>query len=229
MINTKSKTRHFALASLVVGVGAFSVAFVAPGCGGSGSSNHGLGFGGGTATRAQVLRGRALVTTHACADCHAQGLDDPSSATWLAGYTGAPNDPGSFQLGPFTANAANLTPDATGMAGFTPLQVYNALKHGLDPEDTPSVVITGETPGVGNFPATPHYLAPIMPWSNWRHMSDDDLWAMVAYLKHGIKPVNNAVPDGTAPGDFWASASTNGANGPVTLPAYPATGEVFNP
>jgi len=156
-------------------------------------------------------------------------VDDPSSATWLAGYTGAPGDPGSFQLGPFTANAANLTPDATGLGNFTPLQIYNALKHGLDPEDTPSVVITGETPGVGNFPATPHYLAPVMPWSNWRHMKDDELWAIVAYLKHGIKPVNNAVPAGTAPPDFWASASQNGANGPVDLPSYPAAGEVFNP
>jgi hypothetical protein len=204
--------------------------FIAPGCGGSGSGVGGLNANGGTATQAQVLKGRYLVTTHACADCHAQGVDDPNSATWLAGYTGAPGDPGTFQLGPFTANAANLTPDATtGLGNDTPLQIYNALKHGLDPADTPSVVITGDTPGVGNFPATPHFLAPIMPWANWRHMKDDELWAIVAYLKHGIKPVSNAVPAGTEPGDFWASASENGANGPVDLPAYPASGEVFNP
>jgi len=41
---------------------------------------------------------------------------------------------------------------------------YNALKFGLDPGATPDAVITSTTPGTGNFPATPHYLAPPMPW-----------------------------------------------------------------
>jgi hypothetical protein len=58
-------------------------------------------------------------------------------------------------------------------------------------------------------------------------MTDTDLWAIVAYLKHGIKPVVNAVPDGTEPGDFWASAVPG--LGPVTIPAFPATNEAFNP
>ena len=35
-----------------------------------------------------------------------------------------------------------------------------------------------------------------MPWPAFRHKPDDELWAIIAYVKHGIKPVNNAVPAG---------------------------------
>jgi hypothetical protein len=225
-----SKVGRLRWAGLVAGGAIFGFSLVAaPGCGGTGNSNTGgIGPFGGTATLAQVLRGRDVVATHACANCHAQAKNDPNSGTWMAGWTGG-QAPGSFQLGPFTVNASNLTPDATGIVAFTPLQIYNALKHGLDPANTPSVVITGDTPGVGNFPSTPHYLAPIMPWNSWRHMTDDDLWATVAYLKHGIKPVSNAVPAGTEPPDFWASSVTPNIIGPAKFPLYPATNEAFNP
>src|SRR4029453_9009567 len=104
-------------------------------------------------------------------------------------------------------------------------QVYNALKFGLDPEDTPDVTITSTTPGQGNFPTQPHYLAPPMPWPTFRHMSDDDLWAIVAYIKHGIKGVTNTVPNSQGPPDFWASSYTDAAVGPANLPAYPAGNE----
>lgn len=211
----------FIAAGVILGV-----SLVTPGCGGSGSSSSGLTATGGTATMAQVIQGRNVVLTHACANCHSQDINDPSSAKWLAGWTGG-QAPGTFQVGPFTVNAPNLTPDPTGLAGVTSLQIYNALKHGLDPKSTPSVVITGDTPGQGNFPATPHYLAPIMPWASFRHMTDNELWSVVAYLQHGIKPVNNVVPEGTEPPDFWAS-NVPGL-GPVTVPPYPAASEAFNP
>src|SRR5947209_381402 len=95
---------------------------------------------------------------------------------------------------------SNLTPDvATGIGAHTDRQIYNALRFGLDPEDTPDVTITSTTPGQGNFPATPHYLAPPMPWSSFRHHSDENLCPMVAYLKHGIKPFANSVPDSQGP------------------------------
>lgn len=202
------------------------------GCGGSSSDNSNNGLPNGRATLSQVQQGRQVVTSSACADCHGQGLNDPSSPTWLAGYLTSEggNGPGIFQLGPFTVYAANITPDTTnGIGKYTDRQIYNALKHGLDPASTPDVVITGDTPGQGNFPSQPHYLAPIMPWGSWRHKSDSDLWAIVAYLKHGIKANSNAVPDGTAPPDFWASSVTASQIGPVDFPAYPATSEVFSP
>ena len=51
----------------------------------------------------------------------------------------------------------------------------------------------------------PHYVAPPMPWTAWRHMSDADLRAIAAYLKRGLKPVVNKVAESEGPPDFWAS------------------------
>src|SRR5207302_10892667 len=118
---------------------------------------------------------------------------------------------------------------ATGIGRFTDRQLFNELRFGLDPADTPDVVITSTTPGQGNFPATPHYLAPPMPWPAFRHMTDDELWAIVAYIKHGIKPVSKTIPSSTGPGDFWASSYTTAAIGPYPAPAYPTASERFSP
>jgi hypothetical protein len=68
-----------------------------------------------------------------------------------------------------------------------------------------------------------------MPWPFWRYMTDADLWAVVAYIKHGIKPVSNKVPDSQAPPDHWASAYTPDKIGPYPLPAYPSSNEEFKP
>ena len=161
----------------------------------------------------QVLLGRKLVIHHACGGCHGGG-DDPAAKGWLAG---AMRPDQEFQIGAcsvanptakpcFTTRPRNLTPDnATGLGRFTERQIFNALRYGLRPEDTPDVEITSTTPGQGNFPATPHYLAPPMPWPEWRHMSDQELWAIAAYLKRGLKPVVNRVAESEGPPDFWAA------------------------
>ena len=222
----KHLRRRIQVAVTVAGLAGVGILAVAPGCGGSGTD-----LPSGRTNMSQVLRGRQLVFQSGCSDCHAGGVENPSSATWLAGYTGPATTPGpgSFQVGPFWVYAANITPDvATGLGGVTDRQVYNALKFGLDPSFTPSVVITGTTPGAGNFPATPHYLM-VMPWPSFRNMSDDDLWAIVAYVKHGIKAVSNAVVAGTEPPDFWASSVTPDKIGPVPEPSYPASNEQFSP
>ena len=54
---------------------------------------------------------------------------------------------------------------------MTDQQIFNALRYGLRPEDTPDVKITSRTPGQGNFPKEPNYLGPFMPWASWRYMS----------------------------------------------------------
>ena len=87
-------------------------------------------------------------------------------------------------------SVTNTLPDATtGLGRFTERQIFNALRYGLRPGETPDVDITSTTPGQGNYPATPKYLAPPMPWPAWRHMSDNELKAIAAYLKRGLKPV----------------------------------------
>ena len=185
-----------------------------------------------------VLRGRFLVISHACGECHsANGSDDPSAPGWLQGSTAGPAMI-EFEIGPppcgtvpktkgcFKTRPRNLTPDdATGMGRFTERQLFNALRFGLRPEDTPDVTITGTTPGKGNFPMRPHYLAPPMPWPGWRHMPDSDLRAIAAYLKRGLKPVTNKVPDSEGPPDFWASEMVPEKIGTYPAVPFPATSE----
>jgi hypothetical protein len=111
------------------------------------------------------------------------------------------------------------------MGRFSERQIFNALRYGLRPEETPDAEITSATPGEGNFPLHPHYLAPPMPWMAWRHMPDADLWAIAAYLKNGLKPVSNQVKDSEGPPDFWASAMTPDKIGTYPAPAFPTENE----
>lgn len=228
-ISDLSHTRKLSL--LMMGATAVGLAAVY-GCGGSSSNVTSSGLPLGRATLAQVALGQQEVTTMGCTDCHNRGLDDPSDPNWMAGYIGVAGGTGAGanQIGPFNTYCPNLTPDpTTGLGSVTDQQVYNALKYGLDPMATPDVTITSTTPGVGNFPATPHYLGPPMPWPATRHLTDTQLWGIVAYLKHGIKPVVNQSPASTSPPDFWASDYTAAKIGPATIPAYPSGNEQFTP
>ena len=180
----------------------------------------------------QVALGRYLVISHDCGGCHGGG-SDPAAKGWLAGVM-SPQD--EFHIGPcavtpgaqpcWITRPRNLTPDnATGLGRFSERQIFNALRYGLRPENTPDVEITSSTPGQGNFPANPHYLAVPMPWEAWRHMPDQELWAIAAYLKRGLKPVVNKVADSEGPPDFWASAYTVAKIGPHPAAPYPTANE----
>ena len=166
--------------------------------------------------RDQIVRGRQLVIEHACGDCHGGG-SNPASPVWLAGVTDSLQ---IFQIGPFKTRPRNLKPDnTTGIGRFTTRQIFNALRYGLRPGETPDVDITSTTPGEGNYPDNPKYLAIPMPWPAFRHMPDEDLRAIAAYLKHGVRPVTNRVADSEGPPDFWASEYT-----PEKIGTYPAPG-----
>lgn len=195
---------------------------------GPASSSRGVDPG----ARAQLMLGRSLVLNHDCGGCH--GGADPGAPGWLAGMTRPEQE---FLIGPCAFNTSakpcfhtrprNLTPDnATGLGRFSERQIFNALRFGLRPEDTPDVSITSMTPGKGNFPLHPHYLAPPMPWPGWRYMSDAELRAVAAYLKRGLKPVANKVPDSEGPPDFWASEYTVDKIGRYPAPAFPTTNEM---
>jgi mono/diheme cytochrome c family protein len=180
-------------------------------------------------SREQVLRGRQLVIESNCGACHNRGRSgaahNPDHPAWLSGL--APGGP-HFPIGPFKTYARNLTPDIeTGLGKVSERQIFNALRHGLKPGDGTDVVITSAVPGEGNFPASPKYLAPPMPWPSFRHMSDADLWAITAYLKHGIKAVSNKVPDNEGPPDFWVKEYAPGNYGPSPMPAFPMGNEEF--
>ncbi len=187
------------------------------------------------AKRTQILRGRQVVIQHDCGGCHGGGTD-PSAKGWLAGETGPQM---AFKIGPcavdpnakpcFNTHPRNLTPDnATGLGRFSERQIFNALRYGLRPGETPDVKITGTTPGKGNFPANPHFLAPPMPWTAWRYMPEADLWAIAAYLKNGVKPVTNKVADSEGPPDFWASDYAVDKIGPMPAKPFPTANERSN-
>ncbi len=179
----------------------------------------------------KVLRGRQLVLEYACSLCH--GSFDPGQEGWLAGMMRPDQE---FLIGPclwepgaepcFRTRPRNLTPDnVTGMGRFTERQIFNALRFGLRPGETADVEITSATPGEGNFPVNPKYLAPPMPWPAWRHIPDEDLWAIAAYLKHGLAPVRHKVLDSEGPPDFWASAYTEEAMGSYPAVPFPTARE----
>lgn len=175
------------------------------------------------AQQSQILWGRQLVVSHACGECHG-GNDNPAAAHWLDGMRDTITQ--QFPIGPFHTRAKNLTPDvATGTGSFTERQIFNALRYGLRPEETPDVEITSMVPGQGNFPLHPHYLAPPMPWVSWRNMSNEELYAIAAYIKRGLKPVSHKVQDSDGPPDFWASEYTVEKYGPYPAVPYPTANE----
>ena len=175
------------------------------------------------AQQSQILWGRQLVVSHACGECHG-GNDNPAAAYWLDGMRDTTLQ--QFRIGPFLTRAKNLTPDvATGTGSYTERQIFNALRYGLRPEETPDVEITSTVPGQGNYPLHPHYLAPPMPWVSWRYMPNEELYAIAAYLKRGLKPVSHKVQDSDGPPDFWAGEYTVDKYGAYPAVAYPTANE----
>jgi mono/diheme cytochrome c family protein len=148
---------------------------------------------------AQIARGKYMVTIGGCHDCHtpwiigADGKPGPDMSRALSGH------PASFPItrqaklegdrwgyagaatntafsGPWGVSfAANLSPDRmTGTGIWTPEIFRNTIRN-------------GRHWGV----ARP--LLPPMPWFNYRHMTDEDLNAVFAYI-HTLKPIHNEVP-----------------------------------
>jgi len=75
--------------------------------------------------------------------------------------------------------AANLTPDATGLGGWTAQQFIQTMR-------------TGKHVGVGRA------LLPPMPWFDVAVLTDQDLKALFAYLQ-SLKPISNQVPQPIPP------------------------------
>jgi hypothetical protein len=179
-----------------------------------------------------VALGRNLVITHGCGDCHGGG-DNPAAPMWLMGFRAGTDDTlfTAFKIptpgGVFVTRPRNLTPDdETGTGRFTERQIFNALRYGLRPGETPDADITSSTPGQGNYPAAPKYLAPPMPWPAFRHMSDVELKAIAAYVKRGLKPQTNKVEPSEGPPDFWAGLyGMFGAVGAMQNPPFPTDRE----
>lgn len=96
-----------------------------------------------------------------------------------------------------TITGANLTSGRGGIgAHYTDADWVRALRHGVDPQGKPLV---------------------FMPSDEYTHLSDEDLGALVAYLKQ-LPPVDNVVPE-PAPGPMARLLAVRAAGGVPTLAA----------
>ena len=149
--------------------------------------------------RAVVERGRYLIDSIGCHDCHTPKKMGPKGPEFdfsktLAGHLASERlpVPPSLPKGPWVAVAAwdltawsgpwgvsyavNLTPDPdTGLGNWTEQMFVQALR-------------TGKHMGASRP------ILPPMPWEVYGKLSDDDLKAMFAYLRT-VPPISNRVPD----------------------------------
>lgn len=132
---------------------------------------------------ARVARGRYLVELIGCGACHTDGaiVGEPDAKRLLAGsgvgiaYTSPMRD-----RYPGVVFAPNLTPDpATGLGKWSDEQVAAAIRSGARQH------------GSGRLT--------VMSWPLYQRMSDEDVAAIVAYLR-AIPPVKHTVPEAVNPG-----------------------------
>jgi hypothetical protein len=147
----------------------------------------------------QVERGRLLIAGGGCHDCHSPkkfdtGAPVPDLSRALSGHPESAGVPQPFPQGTekvWTTHAndhltawsgawgvsfaANLTPDDnTGIGIWTEQMFVDAIKD-------------------GKHMGTSRPILPPMPWAEYRHLPDEDLKAMFAYLK-SLPAISNRVP-----------------------------------
>jgi mono/diheme cytochrome c family protein len=108
----------------------------------------------------RVERGRYLVESiAACGNCHTpQGPNGPLPGMSLAGNQVIEDNPA------FRAVASNITPDRqTGIGAWTDAQIALAIREGIRPDGS--------------------VIGPPMPIGLYRGLADEDVAAMVAYLR----------------------------------------------
>lgn len=157
-------------------------------------------------SKSTVERGAYLVGFGGCNDCHTPKLFTaagpvPDTTRLLSGHPAESQLPvlppgvvgteptkwGAITTadltawsGPWgTSFAANLTPDASGLAGWTDSLFIATMR-------------TGKHFGSGRP------ILPPMPWFSLNELTDDDLRAVFSYLR-SIKPIANIVPQPIPP------------------------------
>jgi mono/diheme cytochrome c family protein len=169
-----------------------------------GTSNAGAsvgGEGGGTAESPLVARGDYLVNhVAACSDCHTPrtATGAPDMTQFLAGAECFVKLPSGDCL-----HSRNLTNDETGLKNRTDDEIKAMIRDGVRP------TATGDEP-----------LSPVMPYYVFHNMTDDDLNAIVAYLRT-VPAVEHAVPRSDAAFEVPAPAD------PLDLDAIPTPDKDF--
>jgi mono/diheme cytochrome c family protein len=120
---------------------------------------------------AVIARGKHLVLGPAhCVACHSTAVDRDSLIQADADVPLSGGFPFTFGLGTFYSR--NITPDsATGIGNLTDRELARIMRYGVHKN--------GES---------------VLPFMSYQNMSDDDLRAIISYLRT-TKPVHNEVPD----------------------------------
>ena len=124
----------------------------------------------------KLARGEYLATTMGCNDCHTPGTlyGAPDFSRKLSGSEMGWQGPWGVTY------ARNLTPDMeTGLGKWSEQDIVKALRTGTRPDGS--------------------VLQPPMPWQNFTVLTDDDAFAIAAYLK-SLRAVAHKVPDIVPPG-----------------------------
>lgn len=150
-------------------------------------------------TPERLERGKYLVNGVAlCFDCHAQAIRDfkdvkPGEAPI---FTKMGSGRVMFEEGKARLVAPNITPDVeTGAGTWTDDQFARAIREGIGHD--------GRT------------LFPLMPYQDFRHMTDEDLASVIVYIR-SLEPVRNALPKTEVP--FPLSRLIKSAPQPLTSP-----------
>ena len=139
----------------------------------------------------RVERGRYLTQLGGCIDCHTPGTfyGEPDLSRHLSGSEVGWEGPWGVTY------PRNLTPDVeTGIGKWSEEDIVRAIRAGMRPDGS--------------------VIQPPMPWPNYGGLSDEDAYAIAAYLK-SLLPVKHQVPAALPPG-----AKARGAA--LILPAPPA-------
>jgi mono/diheme cytochrome c family protein len=139
----------------------------------------------------KLERGRYIVTIAGCVDCHTPGTfyGLPDTTRMMSGSELGWEGPWGVTY------PRNLTPDReTGIGSWTEEQIVAAFRTGIRPDKSP--------------------ILPPMPWPAYAHMSDQDAYALAAYLK-SLPPIQHQAPERIPPGGKVASAR-------LTFPPPPA-------
>jgi mono/diheme cytochrome c family protein len=114
-----------------------------------------------------LANGEYMFWAGGCASCHAAQGATGDDLRKLGGGRVIKSDFGDF-------NVPNISPDATGIAGWSTLDLVNAMKRGVAPDGG--------------------HLYPAFPYTSYQRMTFEDIIDLKAYLDT-LPAVSNAVPE----------------------------------
>jgi mono/diheme cytochrome c family protein len=127
--------------------------------------------------QAAVNRGEYLVELLGCGACHTEGalIGEPRPEMALAGSSIGIAYTNPFENeNPGIVFAPNLTPERdTGIGRWTDDEIKDAVRTGLGRHGPNRILV--------------------MPWQGYARITEDDAWAIVAYLR-SLEPIDNQVP-----------------------------------